>query len=108
MPNHVGGEGGIGVSPDAQTVPFSITKVKPNPRTAETFDEEFVLEMPVNRGRERLIVSKLAADWGGRLVCVRFWLLQSNGTFKPTARGLNIRVDYVEAVAAAMVKAVAK
>jgi hypothetical protein len=108
MSGHVNGGDVIGVFADAQTLPASITLVKSNPKPVEIFEEIPVLEMSLNRGREKLVVSKLSAPWGGRFVGVRFFGAQQDGTFLPTRRGLNIRIDHVELIAAAMVKAVSE
>jgi hypothetical protein len=108
-----GSQDDIAVSPDAAKLPESVLKVKakspPQPQSDaapyQHFDETIALEIPLNHGREKLVVSKLVAQYGTRFLCVRFWNRHDDGSFRPSKRGLNVRLDMVERVAAAMLKA---
>jgi hypothetical protein len=112
------------VTPDAAALPTGFVKqyatpqypTKPQPVLADgvkslpappnEFNENVFLELQKN-GREKLVVTRsVAKEWNGLFVCIRWHERGEDGIFRSSKRGINLRADFVEAVAAAMLKAV--
>ena len=94
-----------GPTADALSLPAALSKVKPTCAPQGEFTENIIAEFQKN-GREKLVVSRSAASWGGVFCCVRFWERSEDGAWRASKRGINLRADFVEQVAAAMVEAV--
>jgi hypothetical protein len=111
--NTVGGKADL-VTPDALSLPMGFVKPysAPQPTTQKPqhdhgdFAETIITEIQKN-GRERIRVTRsIATGWGGIFCIVRYWERGDDGEWRSSKRGINIRADFVEQVAAAMLEAI--
>ncbi len=100
----------IEITSDAACLPSGFVKSYSQPRattktkSSDDYKEELLLEIQRN-GREKIRVTRSTASWGGVFVCLRFWEREDDGSFQPSKREINIRLDNVEPVATAMLEA---